>query len=299
MYSIFNVSVLSVFLFIKLNLNVTFIRLLHGSKEELFTLLFLLFSEEMIIPNTTNKANNPNKRSQQNIQRGLSSNHPSQGTIEDDHGFVAPSKSHSIDPIISPSSSGGVSSHKSNSSLHSSSPPKQHEVESSPVHENTATEDIPPLQRTLSEPTSKKLVLTEKRLLELYVFVVMMLYHEPSLSVKQRAAVRQSSDFMKLITSLRELLSQHGGKHVEQLLNSSSNSAHNSYYTLSAFLSGIFPQNHPGSSTTNSTIHGPGGNLLANLNIPRVLASGIYHPIFYDFIPNPYEVSFFSILKLS
>ena len=260
--------------------------LLHGSKEELYTLLFLLFSEEITIPVSNTPA------SSSFLMRGLSrrqssENNPNKtgkvpGTMEADHGMVVDSKSHSMDGSILPSS---TQSHDSpDKEPPSIVPPDADSQPKKTPHDLT------------EESQQKKLVLTDRRLIELFIFMLCMLYHDESTSQRQRQAMRRNQEFMKLIVQFKDLLIHHSVE-VDRILAlptfasfSTQLSADHSHISLSSFLRSILSPDRGGSGHGSSSSWNK-LQLLSSCNVSQVLVSSIFQPIFYDLIPNPFEVS--------
>jgi hypothetical protein len=154
-----------------------------------------------------------------------------------------------------------------------------------------------------SESNSRKLVISHRKIVELLLFMLCMLYHRQSLSNSQKNLISLNNDFLKLIQVLKDLLFNQTTL-VTELFSSSGNSNQQQYYTLSQFLTTIFTPlstantSAPGpvpSSGAGTASEGKGktviNKVLSSLCVSRLMVMNIFQPFFYDIVPNPYDVS--------
>jgi hypothetical protein len=401
--------------FVSLTCCFLFFRLLHGNKEELFTLLFLLFCEEVTLSKPASSSSGPpaaagdtitapgsvekqpggvgggvntslsrslSKKQAASIRPTSSTNgNGNNNTVvvaeDENHAIVYPS----VDPLITSSNdssssvtavnpvmvnaaasqrdhrSASVTSNRGEDLTSGNDSGKKDEagitIPSSASYGNTDSSSPPALvssatpssqpppslatsamrnslrdlfrsnnannpngsssSSSASESNSRKLVISHRKIIELLLFMLCMLYHRQSLSSSQKKSISGNSDFLKLVQVLKDLLfnqttfvtelfSASSGTR-SNIANASSNvsSSQQQYYTLSQFLTTIFT---PLSSNSTAAPVGPAGEgkgksvmnkVLSSLCLPRLMVMNIFQPFFYDIVPNPYEVSAFFV----
>ena len=256
-------------------------RFLHGSKEDIFSLLFLLFAEEIVVgKKDAQQARRPSVKGVAPATTNTTTNNHvrSSVTLEADHAIVLGSQSQSADPVRSGEPSLPPSSQTSEDPPSIELPPPSLAANHPPAQQRSSLRD---LFLGAREETTRRLVVTERRLADLFLFVAAMLHHEDSTSFLQKRSLSKNGEFGRLVAALRD-----EDAWIAAALTSSSSAAESRSLSLSAFLQAIFVASSPERAADPHL-----GRLLASLNVSRVLATNIFQPMVFDLVPNPYQVT--------